>query len=139
MNRTAVAALAAFILAGPLESAAASTSPLRAQPRDSVCYRAPDLNDMCVRFFAGVETRIYANGVRSVVVPFVMRTPAGEYINDDHFFEADCAGRRVVGTAFRDDRGTRYDAHAEPWEMLDHTRALAQAVCDWEDPRLARK
>ena len=44
-----------------------------------------------------------------------------------------------MGTALRDKRGTRYSANVEPWSMPDHTKALAEAVCTWEDPKLAKK
>ena len=79
MNRSTFAALAALVLAGPLQSGAASSNPPKAQPRESVCYKAPDLNDVCVRF-TGIKTERYPNGLRAVVAPFVMRAPNGEHV-----------------------------------------------------------
>jgi hypothetical protein len=130
MSRIVIAALAALILLGPTDT--------QAETREAACYRAPDLNDMCVRF-TGIEVRQHANGVRTVQAPFIMRTPEGQYLIEGQFFEASCVGKRVLGTALRDARGTQYDSHAEPWEMLDYMKALAQDVCDWEAPHGAKK
>jgi len=133
MKRLDVAVLAALILAFSMASGAtaAPSRPSAARATDWLCSKRPDFSEICVRLDEVTASRL-ANGYRSVVAPFQIRSSTGIPVVEGHFFVATCSGKEVVATALRDSRGADYAADSEPSKTVEPSDQLADRLCEWK-------